>query len=157
MNALTSERVGELVTEALERTAFVLVDTIEGDADDEFQPTMYSMIGFRGLANGSVLLAADDDFAAELASSMLGVEPEDVDPSTEGKDALNELANIVGGSIMIDLGGEHENYEYGLPQSLTDEQLPEATEGMVKSLLQSEMGLLEVTWLPEVASRSAAA
>ena len=149
MSELTSDCIGDLVVDALERTAFVLAETVPAsDAMDNFQPNHFAKIGFTGVANGCIILAADTEFVSEVASSLLGVEPEDVDPDKEGRDALGELANIVGGSIIIEFGGEDQNYEYGLPTSLTRAQLPPEPDGTVKCYLQSECGMLCVSWVP---------
>ncbi len=149
MNDLTPDRIGDLVVEALERTAFVLAETVEPDQlQTEFAPTRFACIAFTGVAVGSIVLSATDEFVAELASSLLGVEPEEITLEKEGVDALSELANIVGGSIIIDLGGEKEHYEYGLPLSLHADQLPEEPSGTLKTYLESESGMLCVAWLP---------
>ena len=106
MSQLTSQRIGQLVIEALERTAFVLAETVDaGRAAELPKPIHFSRIVYTGPTQGEVHLAAIDGFVRELASSILGVEPEEVDTETQGQDAIKELANIVGGSTILELGG----------------------------------------------------
>jgi len=157
MNDLTNDRLGTLVVEALERTAFVLAETVEAEEAATFKPTRHAIVSFKGAANGAVLLSGDDGFVSELASSILGVEPEDVDPTNEGKDALNELANIVGGSVILEFGGADQDYQYGLPTSLAQRDVPDDPPDAVRCFVEAECGILSVAWLPNVAGAKAAA
>lgn len=153
MTDLNPDRMAELAIEALERTAFVLAEPAE--SEDEFKPAYFARVGFTGAAEGHVVLAADGGFVSELASSMLGVEPEEVAPDTEGQQALNELANIVGGSVIIDLGGEKADYKYGLPEQIGPTDAGATNAGSVSGLVASEEGHLRVTWIPATARAAA--
>ncbi len=156
LNAITGFRISELVVEALERTAFVLADVADEDEiDGRFEPDRFARIEFTGVATGMILLSADTNFLVELASSMLGCAPEEVDLNEQGRDALNELANIVGGSIIIDLGGKDHEYSYGLPEAVERENVPSTSTGTA-GWVESEDGLLQVTWLPSSALNQAA-
>ena len=157
MNTLSSDRIGELVIEALERTAFVLAETVAPDElESGFQPRHFARVTFTGAAEGAVVLAADDAFVLELASSFLGVEPDDVDINVEGRDALNELANIVGGSVILEYDGAVRQYNYGLPEAITKDQLPPEADDAVSCGVSSESGVLTVFWLPRADARAAA-
>ena len=103
------------------------------------------------------MLSATDGFLVELASSILGVEATEVDSDKEGKDALDELANIVGGSVILELGGEDQYIKYGLPSALDESDLPEVGEHTVKCYLECERELLVVTWQPFSKEQAAAA
>lgn len=158
MNDLTASCIGELVVEALERTAFVLAETIDQTEAAELPAaTRFSGISFTGAVEGSIVLSASEGFVMELASSLLGVEPEEIDPDNEGRDALNELANIVGGSVILKMGGADKNCEYGLPRALAGDEVPEDSSVMIRCFIESEGELLSVGWLPAAGSSSAAA
>jgi hypothetical protein len=158
MSELNSNRMGELVIEALERTAFVLADICEDeDQAAAFTPTQCSTIAFEGLGDGRLLLASDVAFVAELASSLLGVEPEEVSPEAEGADALSELANIVGGSVMLEFGGADHEYTHGLPETIAADAFAFDAPGNVNCTLESETGMIRVTWMPGGASAKRAA
>ena len=119
MNTLTTERIGEVVIEALERTAFVLADAVDPDEITGLGPlNNHSRVNFTGDVCGEVHLAATDGFLCELAASLLGIDAGDIDLDSHGRDALSELTNIVGGSIILELGGDEKPYEYGLPEVL---------------------------------------
>lgn len=158
MTTLSAERIGELVVEALERTAFVLVDIVDDKQAKELPPpSQHVRVQFSGAACGSIILSATEGFLLELASSILGVEASEVTSEKEGKDALGELSNIVGGSVILELGGEDRYIKYGLPSAINESDLPEDSERIVKCYFECEGELLVVTWQPLQNEQAAAA
>ena len=124
MNNLDSSTLQAIVTDALERTAFVVADPIDGiDADEGV--SNFAFVAFSGPINGKVIVGASEGFLRELASSLLGVEPDEVDPDAEGDDALRELANIIGGSVVTAFGGEINNFSLGLPERTDTDSVPD--------------------------------
>ncbi len=114
MTELTPETLNRITIEALERTAFVLVDPC--DPGETAEPTRHARIRFTGPTTGTMTVSASDGFLSELASSLLGVEAEDIDIETEGLDAIRELSNILGGSVLNDIGGQESTFSLGLPE-----------------------------------------
>ena len=158
MSQLTSQRIGQLVIQALERTAFVLAETVDASEAAELpKPTYFSRIVYTGPDQGEVFLAASDGFVRELASSILGVEPEDIDPEVQGQDAIKELANIVGGSTILELGGSDCQYSLRLPELLDGSWAPEPGDNGAACFVESEGELLKVVWHPMDSSQSTAA
>ncbi len=158
MSQLTSQRIAELVIEALERTAFVLAEPVDAERAAELPAvTCFSRIFYTGPDQGQLFLAASEGFVRELVASLLGVEPEDVDPASQGEDAIKELANIVGGSAVLELGGVDCEYSLNLPELLEAPETPEPGERGAACLVESEGELLKVIWRPSDPSRSAAA
>lgn len=158
MNELTEQRIGELVVDALERTAFVLVDIIsQEDAKELPVPTNFTRVAFTGAANGSIILSATDGFLRELASSILGVDLDEVEPDVEGRDGLNELANIVGGSVILEMGGADSYIKYGLPCPIEQSQLPTFDNGTVMCHMECDGELLVVAWYPQENEQAKAA
>jgi CheY-specific phosphatase CheX len=147
MTTLSADRIAQITIETLERTAFVLADCVDADASGDLpDPTHFAAIGYEGPQSGSVHLAASEGFLRELASSILGMDPESIDPSQEGCDALAELANIVGGSIVHDLGGADQSYKLGLPAKRDSDSSTQDQQDSVITHLDSEGELLRVTW-----------
>ncbi len=143
---IDSHRLAELVVETLERTAFLLTDAMPPEAKDEFdRPAWFSTINYGGTSNGAIFLAASDGFVRELASSLLGVEHEEVDMETHGRDVVNELANIVGGSVTLDLGSDTQQFSLGLPEAATAEAMPKPCDSVTQCFIESEGELLIVT------------
>lgn len=100
MTVLSSDTLIEATVNALERTAMVLAEPAN-DADNHEPVTAYARIAYSGPSSGTLTLAATDGFLCELASSLLGVEPDEVAAGEQGLDALKEMANILGGSIIV--------------------------------------------------------
>jgi len=143
---ISSNRLADLVVEALERTAFLLADAMPPEAKDEFdRPSWFSTINYTGTSGGAVFLAASEGFVRELASSLLGVEHDEVDMDTHGRDAVNELANIVGGSVTLDLGSDTQQFSLGLPEAAASDNMPMPGEAVTQCFIESEGELLIVT------------
>lgn len=150
MNDITANRLASLVTDALERTAFVMADPMEPEQAEAYPAiTHAACITYHGPSVGEVRLEASQGFAVELAASLLGVEPTDVSADDEGASALRELANIVGGSIILALGGDDCEYSLGLPESLPSPVTPDTSSTVC--LLDAEDEPLRVSWIPRAA------
>ncbi|MCL4222227.1 MAG: chemotaxis protein CheX [Phycisphaerales bacterium] len=117
MSPIDHDTLQTIITDALERTAFVIVDPCDEESARSLAPaTHHARIRYSGPASGEVFLSASAGFLIELASSILGVEPSQVRLDVEGCDALRELANIIGGSALVAIGGEDTPYSLGLPE-----------------------------------------
>lgn len=116
---IPAARIAELVLEALERTAMVLAEPVDEDAASALAPSAhFARIRHFGAAEGVLQLEASDGFVRELCSSAVGGEPDEVDLALDGADALREFANIIGGSIILELGGDERVINLGLPDTL---------------------------------------
>ena len=136
---LDQSALARLVVDALERTAFVLADPCE---EPESLPPAdtFAIIDFRGPACGGVDLRASRAFARNLAASLLGVEPSEIQDS-QSDEALRELANIVAGSVITALGGDNCCYSLGLPSQGSRPSSDDST----SCTLDAEGERLEVT------------
>lgn len=144
MRQLTVDRLSELTTCALERTAFVLAEQADDESASAMGPvTHVAKIKYSGPSTGEVYIGASEGFLRELASSLLGIEPDEIDPQTQGRDALQELANIIGGSIILELGGEDCRFSLGLPELTSVDSVPA---GGCACVLDSEGERLDVRW-----------
>ena len=54
---------------------------------------------FAGDATGLVNIQVSEDFAREMAASLMGMEPEEIEGEEEIQDLMGELGNIVGGNL----------------------------------------------------------
>lgn len=147
-NELTANGLADLTIEALERTAFVLAEPAEdGSEEDLPSANRFACIEYCGPSSGHVYLAASDGFVRELAASLLGVEPEEIDEA-QCADAIRELANIVGGSVTLELGGADRQLLLGLPQNVEQTAIPSLADQVERCCLDSEGERLEVIWAP---------
>lgn len=111
---LDQTTLARLVVDALERTAFVLADPC--DEPESLPPAdTFAQIDFSGPTTGCVELLASRDFAKNLAASILGSDPSAI-TDIQSEEALRELANIVGGSVITALGGSECRFSLGLPR-----------------------------------------
>ncbi|MBX3373716.1 MAG: chemotaxis protein CheX [Phycisphaeraceae bacterium] len=146
---LTAGRLAALAIETLERTAFVPAEVVtESDASRLPLTTHYAAIEYGGSRSGSVVIGASDGFLRDLASSLLGVERDEIELRVHGTDAIRELANIIGGSIVWALGGETCPFSLGLPVLLSEDEGRSRDAGGLHCDLESEGERLRVRWIP---------
>jgi len=143
---IPTERLAEMVTDALERTCFMISDPSDADASarNGYTLTHSARIAYNGPDAGFVYVVASDGFLEELASSLLGCEPEEINLDVDGRDAIKELANIMGGSVTLELGGDKSEYRLGLPEQ-SDVADPG---GGTDIYIESMAGALRVCWMP---------
>ncbi|RNC81446.1 MAG: chemotaxis protein CheX [Phycisphaera sp.] len=157
MNDLNTERLGKLAIEALERTAFVVAEPADEDFLDELpECDWHTKIEYSGPESGTVILSGSSGFLVELASSLLGVCAEDVRTDGEGLDALREMTNIVGGSVVTVLGGAHCKLSLGLPEVVDSSAVSDGST-CVHCILDAEGERLDIYWIPKTESSSRAA
>lgn len=154
MNTITPDRLADMTITMLERTAMVLAEPA-GDADAHPAPTRFARIAYSGPARGILTLGATEGFLRELAASLLGVETSEVDPDVHGSDALREMANIVGGSVILALSGERCEFSLGLPELVPTGEVAGAT-ATISCTVVAEGGPLRVTWGELEPARAAA-
>lgn len=123
MSALTAERVGGLMCDALERIAFLVSEPDESIVSVPGGELRHARIVVRGVTDGELVVSADEGFMTTLAASLLGIDPGEVDHAS-GEDALRELANIAGGLVVSDVGGETSRVAIGLPELLESGTAP---------------------------------
>jgi len=66
-------------------------------------PRMVGTLNFAGNVSGIFNVQTTIDFGRLMASSLLGMEPEEVDPKSDIRDLLAEVTNIVGGNLKSSL------------------------------------------------------
>jgi len=155
MSNLTPDRLAELTIKALERTAFMMADPVTLDHAALATANRSATVRYGGPESGVVALHTTDDFLRGLAANLLGVEPELIDLASYGDDAIKELTNIVGGSVILELGGRECTYTLGLPQLSPPSS--GASERSRTCCLDCEGHLLFVTWEPAAVPASLAA
>lgn len=155
MKTINSSTLTDMTVSMLERTAMMLAEPApEGDAQPA--PTRFARITYSGPSNGTVVLGATEGFLRELAASLLGVEPAEVDVNTHGNDALKEMANIVGGSMILALSGEVCEYSLGLPELTTvPTSVPAAPAANAECTVVTDGGPLHVLWRDDHAKLAA--
>ena len=135
---INAKHLEEIVARALERSAFVYVEP-GGETD---QHDHHARISFDGDgSSGDIFLSADQGFVRELASNLLGADLEQVS-TTEGIEALSELANMVAGEVISLLGARTSPIQLGLPSSV--EAIPEPAADACTAHLFSDFGSIQI-------------
>ena len=116
-----------LTQDILGKMAFMFVEPAEIPGD--FQGSLSACIDFDGPGGKeSLILEGSADFLVELASGLLGLEMHEVDKNVEGLHSLKEIANVLAGEIIRELGGEHAQFSLGIPYALEDNSLTESSD-----------------------------
>ncbi len=157
MSKIDQNQLAQLAIDALERTAFVLADPTDSQQAEELgQIEFFSILNYGNNASGAICLGASEGFVREMASSLLGVDDSEIDPTKEGQDAINELANIMAGSVILALGGDGQYFQMNVPRTTTASELPPLSSNAVECFVESESGVLRIWWLPDSVSAAAA-
>jgi CheY-specific phosphatase CheX len=155
VSTLTTDQLNEIALTALERSAFVFAEPAASDARMP-RPTTFARIRVSGSVRGELHLGASEGFLRELAASLLGVEPEEVDPAAHGSDALKEMANMIAGSVVIRYDGENRAYTLGLPEVSSGEAFHAAGARGMAAAVATNGEPLCIIWIEETTARAAA-
>ncbi|MFQ5699659.1 MAG: chemotaxis protein CheX [Myxococcota bacterium] len=110
-----AEVLERTLTEILEQTAFCFSERTE-DPPEWQGPVFVAELEFSGPGGGRLLLALPSDFATELATNLLGLEPGDPDGEKKAADAVGEVLNIVSGAMMPEVFGAAALVEFSSPR-----------------------------------------
>ena len=138
MQPLDETAIDDKIVGALETMCFVLADPI--DAADAGSLDRHARIAYEKDDETATLeLSASDGFLAEVASGLLGVEPDEIDLEEDTGAVIKELANIFCGEVVELVGGADEEIRMGLheaaPESSEDDAaLVRAFDSMGESL-----------------------
>ena len=111
---LTIELLQEVTGQILEEAAFVFSEQEESEwppGESIFQAS----IPFTGEFDGTMTVAAGEAFVSSLAANLLGLDFGDEATPSQGKDAIGEILNIVGGALLGRWFGSDHTYNMGVP------------------------------------------
>ncbi|HEB52786.1 MAG TPA: hypothetical protein ENI87_05985 [bacterium] len=148
--AVTSESLQGMVTNALERMAFVFAEESALTVGEVLaQAAAHAEVELRGEQNLAVTVSATAGLVQEIASSMMGCEPDEIDVDDHGVATVSELANVFGGELVVQFGEQDQELSIGLPCELTDEdaggRIDRATAAGLTCIVASDDGALLVT------------
>jgi CheY-specific phosphatase CheX len=135
----------------------MLSEPIQASPEQLASADRCAIIHYSGPSSGTITVRATAGFLRGLAANLLGVEPDEVSDESCAQDAIRELANLLAGSVVVELGGRESTYSLGLPQ-VVDHQSPAAagSPASVTCSLDCEGELLNVTWTATQQSKAAA-
>lgn len=119
MSDPTPQMLTEVLSSVLEEAAFFMIEPepVPPDYDgDVFSAT----IDFEAVRGGQLRLTASRNLARNLAANMLGIDPSEAEADEQGRNALGEILNVLGGAFVTRHFGTKVPFQLGLP-SVVDE------------------------------------
>lgn len=138
MAEATPELLTEILGSVLQDTAFMFVEPAEGPAgwgDQVFTATL----AFESLKGGLLRLTMAVPVAVELAANMLGCDVSDPEAAENGRAAVAEVLNIIGGAFVTRFFGTKVPSQLGLPVATLSDH-PPAGSCTCSALVRSEAG-----------------
>ena len=108
------ETIIDSFTDVIEKMAFMFVEEAEDD-EKEADGALKAEMQFSGAYGGSVIIAVSHETANELASNVLGVDPDDENIEELRNDALRELLNVTCGNLLTAHYGEEPVFDLSVP------------------------------------------
>ncbi|MCB9879649.1 MAG: chemotaxis protein CheX [Planctomycetes bacterium] len=123
MTTVSTQDLHGLVTNALERMAFVFTERSVLSAGEVLaQSVAHASVELTGARRYVVTVSATPGMVQEIASGMMGCDPHEVDPDDHGRAVVTELANVLGGELVVQLQGDDSALCIGLPREVADEE-----------------------------------
>ena len=141
MSDPTPEMLTEVLSSVLEEAAFFMIepepvpDSLDGDV---FSAT----IDFEAVRGGQLRLTASRNLARNLAANMLGIDPNDAEADEQGRNALGEILNVLGGAFITRHFGTKVPFQLGLPT--VEDELPIGRKPTCAAAVRVETGDLVV-------------
>lgn len=114
MSEPTPQMLTEVLSSVLEEAAFFMIEpeAVPPTYDaDVFSAT----IDFEAVRGGQLRLTASRNLARNLAANMLGIDPTDPEADEQGRNALGEILNVLGGAFITRHFGTKVPFQLGLP------------------------------------------
>jgi hypothetical protein len=138
MPEATPELLTEILGSVLQDSAFMFVEPAEepaGWADQVFAATL----AFESVRGGTLRLTMAVPVGVELAANMLGTDATDPEAEANGRAAVSEILNVIGGAFVTRYFGTKVPSQLGLPQALLA-SAPATGRRTCAALVRSEAG-----------------
>ena len=114
MSENVQETIIDSFTDVIEKMAFMFVEEAEEDETDA-DGALKAEMQFSGAHSGFLVIAISHETADELASNVLGVDPDDENIEELRNDALRELLNVTCGNLLTAHYGEEPVFDLSVP------------------------------------------
>lgn len=107
-----------VMAEVLETMAFMFADPSEdANQPEEIPDAIKASMEFCGEEGfGSVSLTVPAQMCMELASNILGMDPDDPNSQNKAEDALKELLNVIAGRLATGIFGSKPVFTLSVPE-----------------------------------------
>jgi hypothetical protein len=119
MSDPSPEMLAEVLSSVLEEAAFFMIEP--EPVPETFDGEVFcATIDFEAVRGGQLRLTASRNLARNLAANMLGIDANDPEADEQGRNALGEILNVLGGAFVTRHFGTKTPFQLGLP-SVGDE------------------------------------
>lgn len=123
MNTVTSDRFAELVSRALERMAFVITEPSPATPGEVLAGcTAHAILQLGGAKSHTLGVSATAGMVREVAAGMMGLDESEIEVDDHAAATVAELANVLGGELVMQLTAGEEQMGLGLPREASDAQ-----------------------------------
>lgn len=98
----------------LEELAFLFADEPDSLASMPGDPVLVN-IAFSGPFHGTLEMSIARSLGIEMASNLLGLDPDDTNAEHAGDDALRELMNVTCGHVLTGIAGSEPVFNLSIP------------------------------------------
>lgn len=107
-----------VMAEVLETMAFMFADPYENEEiPEEIPDAIKASMEFCGEEGfGAISLTVPAEMCMELASNILGMEPDDPNSQSKAEDALKELLNVITGRLATGVFGTKPVFTLSVPE-----------------------------------------
>ena len=141
MSDPTPEMLTEVLSSVLEEAAFFMIEPETAPADYDGE-VFSATIDFEAVRGGQLRLTASRNLARNLAANMLGIDPNDAEADEQGRNALGEILNVLGGAFITRHFGTKVPFQLGLPT--VEDDLPIGRKPTCAAAVRVETGDLVV-------------
>lgn len=151
MTTVSTRDLHGLVTNALERMAFVFTEqSVLSLTEVLSQSVAHAAVELSGDTRFLVTVSATPGMVQEVASGMMGCDPVDVDAGEHGRAVVSEMANVLGGELIVQMQEDGSTLHIGLPRELSGAEArrhcEHAAAGGVACVVDCDDGSLVVTF-----------
>jgi hypothetical protein len=138
MAEATPELLTDILGTVLQDSAFMFVEPSEEPAEWG-EKVFTATLAFESVKGGVLRLTMALPVGVELAANMLGTEIEDPEAEENGRAAVSEILNVIGGAFVTRYFGTKVPSQLGLPQALMA-STPATGRVTCSALVRSETG-----------------
>ncbi len=117
MHEVTPELLTDILGTVLQDSAFMFVEPAEEPAEWG-EKVFAATLAFESVKGGVLRLTMALPVGVELAANMLGTEIDDPEAEENGRAAVSEILNVIGGAFVTRFFGTKVPSQLGLPQAL---------------------------------------
>lgn len=111
---LIVKNLSATISEVIEELALMMIEPVEEEV--EYTGDVLAWIDFSGPVNGRLSTRCGDELGIVLASSLLGIAPEDAQAKERACDALGEMLNVICGNLVTKLFDVEKAFVLSMPQ-----------------------------------------